>query len=164
MECMFCEGHNDMSRSQEEELRIMVRAHIKDYGLSIIGVHNDNGPHFTYSIGLRESLGYELIVSGLSPRYAHTIFTAIYKSFIDGNTLDFNVPDDRLSNLPVSFEICKPALAREYATQAFVYYERDVQVVQMVLSDRSGILPHQEGYDHEYMGKRQHLFYDGAFI
>ena len=137
------------------------RAIIEEYGHSVIGVSGDGtSPTFTYTIGLHDLHGFELIVTGIRPQFAHIMFHNISKFLKEGNTLDFNVPDDRWANLPVSFEVCNTELVKDYACQAFNYYDKDITVVQMVLSDQHGILPYQDGYDAAYMGPRQPLLYD----
>lgn len=134
-----------------------VQKKIKEYGLAVIGVfgtEEDPGPPFTYSIGLSEKYGFELVVFGMPNQYAGMMLNDIAAKLAVGETLNLNVPDDRWANLPVKFMEADESV-HGYTVQADRYYQQKVRVLQIVLPDKDGKFFNEEGYDHEYMNIRQ---------
>jgi Domain of unknown function (DUF4262) len=137
--------------------RDQIQECIDKYGHQIIGVGGNGHPSFSYTIGLTATFGYELLCCGLPAHIAHAVLNDIASK----GTVELDVPNDDFTNLPVMFKLCKDtdALHDKYVCQADNFYGKRVKVVQVVLSDAAGNLPHQEGFDLEYMGKRQPLLY-----
>jgi hypothetical protein len=135
-----------------------IKEHIASTGLSVMGVSAD--PTFSYTIGLLERYGYELIVVGLRAQYAQIIFNEIAHEWLPKGPLAVNVPVLGLASMPTMFRMCSPELVKDYGVQAFVYHQRDsVPFLQMVLPDRAGRFPHDPDYDVEHMGPLQTLLY-----
>ncbi len=130
---------------------------IAKYGCQIIGVH-DISPSFTYTIGLHSKFGFEIIVFGLPYAVAGMILNDIHDALASGQTIECDVPDPRWANLPCMFKVASQA-ARGYVCQADNYYEQPVKVLQLVLPDKDGKFPGEEGFDLQYMGVRQTLLY-----
>jgi len=120
-----------------------------------------DAPSFSYTIGLSEKVGHELIVVGLPYQYAHPILNQIaMEHLLKGGTLEIDKPDDRFANLPVKFQVCEQDLVKVYGVQAFNYYGvEELQFIQMVMCDRDARFPEDENYDIKYMGPRQPLLY-----
>ncbi len=145
-----------------EEFYRQIAENIRNVGLQVIGVGGDHTqPTFTYTVGLSERVGYELIAVGLPYKFAHQIFNDIaLNHLLKDEPLALEVPDDRFTNMPVKFRECHPDLVCEYGVQAYRYYDRDdIRFVQMVMCDRAGLFPEDPNYDHRYMGPRQKLLY-----
>lgn len=136
-----------------------IKRYIDEFGLVVLGVAAGlEKSTFCYTIGLTEKFGHELIVNGLPMQVAGHIFNAIAKKDVFP---DFDVPTDEFTNVPVMFKRCTldlQDLHNEYICQADRYYGRDVEVVQMVLSDRNGRLPGHVEFDQAHMGSLQRLF------
>ena len=58
-----------------DDFRNTINDTIEMYGAQLMGVAED--PSFTYTIGLTPKFGAELLIIGLSPRYAHVILNDI---------------------------------------------------------------------------------------
>lgn len=146
-----------MKSNMNQSLLNSIEAGIKSHGHAVIGV--TDAPPFTYTIGLSDLLGFELINIGVPPHYATAIMNDIAAAIKTGAcTIEFGVPDDRFANLPMMFMNCDQRV-REYVIQLDAYYGRAMPVVQLVASDKNGLLPHQEGFDIAYMENRQLLLY-----
>jgi len=138
---------------------------IKQHGHIVVGVIGEldvNGkltPSFAYTIGLTTTFGYELFVCGLNPRVA----TVIINDIVSKGTVELGVPQTQFTNLPILFKQCDLSLGRlhdQYVCQADNFYGKEVNVVQIILSDREGRTPLDDTYDHEHMDKFQMLFVD----
>lgn len=139
--------------------RLSTQELIRDCGCQVIGVFGtETAPTFSYTIGLTATYGFELIVIGLRPDYATIIFNDIVASLKEFEELKLDVPDDRWANLPVMFKETTDRV-RNYVYQADHFYGKPVRVLQMVMSDKNGLLPDASGYDQVYMGNRQTLLY-----
>lgn len=133
---------------------------IASHGCSVIGVFGEQGkPPFAYTIGLTATYGFELLVIGLNGEVATMIFNDIVASLQAYETLELNVPDNRWANLPVMFKEAN-SKAHDYVHQADGFYGKQVRVLQMVLSDRQGLLPSHPDFDHAHMAPRQALLYN----
>lgn len=136
---------------------------IAKFGVHLIGVFGDeDGPSFTYTIGLTPKFGVELIMAGLRCEYAAAILNAI--AALDALPA-LNEPNEAFSNLPVKFCRCDrdlDNLHENYVVQADGFYGRPVDVVQVVMCDRSGRFPGEPLFDQAYMGPLQALFFDPA--
>lgn len=126
-----------------------------DYGVSLIGVGAT--PPFTYTVGLTAtSLAAEIIIIGLRHEYAGAILNDIAAALRRGETITLDVPDDRWANLPSVFKRATvPATFTEYTVQAHAFYGKQVDILQLVMPDKVGTMPWEDGYDRAYMGPRQ---------
>lgn len=148
-------------------MRLQTAEHIAKYGMSVIGV-GDN-PSFTYTIGLFERFGFELITVGLNPNTARMIFNHIHHSLKEGFKIELSKiyagEENPWANLPMKFELANHRnMFDKYAVQAWGWWDREIPIYQMVFSDRDGLLPGQAGYDHAYMDPRQTLLYGDAVL
>lgn len=152
--------------SAEEETEHMspfdheIRNTIAAYGFMVLGVGGGpDTPTFSYTIGLSEKFGFELIAIGLNPQTAHAILNHVAQTLGAGEAMELGKPDERFANLPVIFRECDTAKVREWAVQAFEHYEKDVPFRQLVLCDRKGLFPEDPAYDLAHMGPLQKLLY-----
>jgi hypothetical protein len=135
-----------------------IKRTIKEHGLMVLHVSDE--PGFTYTIGLYEKYGFELLVFALQPQHAQAIFNDIYvKLSIEGVELSCGVDDPRWANLPTRFYNADPDRVRQYVVQADAYYGQHVRVLQLVLPDRDGLFPGNKDFDAPYMEQRQPLMY-----
>jgi hypothetical protein len=148
-----------------------ITTNIAKYGFQMVGVFgtpDDPGPSFTYTIGLEPKYGFELIIFGLPHDFAAHVIHDMVNALKSGQTIETDVKDDRWFamlgedgekiNAKCLFKECD-SRARGYVYQADRYYERDVRVLQIVITDKHGKFPGEDGYDEEYMGIRQPLLY-----
>lgn len=121
-------------------------------------------PPFVYTIGLHEQVGFELLCVGLSVSSPRALmYTEIMMNMIAASIKDIKlgVPTDEFTNHPIILQRCTVdthKLHDDYVIQADRYYDTKVDVVQIVLADRNGVLPGQPLFDDEYMRPRQPLF------
>lgn len=126
--------------------------------IGVFGTEDTPSPSFTYSIGLWPKIGYEIIVVGMPNQIAGWLLNSIYDKIKAGDDIHLDVPYTDLLNVPYAFKLANEK-ARGYVCQADRYYNTNVPVMQLVLADKAGLLPWEEGYDIEYMGSRQiHLY------
>lgn len=121
-----------------------IDCNIAKFGVHIQGVGaGGNAPAgFTYTIGLSEKFGFEVIVFALPMQVSQPILNHVAA---EGNIV-LDVPDDRFANFPVYFKKTNHDLAKNYGVQAEQYYMKNVEFVQMVLCDRNGLYPWDEGF------------------
>jgi hypothetical protein len=132
-----------------------IAGQIESHGFSVIGVQAN--PPFSYTIGMSEKYGFELVIIGLQHPIAHEIFTIIFEHF---DHIPLNIPVKRVANMPVVFKQCGPNLIRDYARQAMNYYQDNfLPVVQMVMPDREGRQIYDPEYDFDHMLPRQPLLF-----
>lgn len=134
---------------------------IAQYGhqlISVFATPDDPGPPFTYTIGLSQKYGTELIIFGLRPEFAARALNTIAER-LKTETIEAGAQMDIDFTFPLMFKIADER-ARGYVCQADQYYERDVPVLQVVLPDKNGKYPGDLEYDVEYMGPRQPLLYN----
>jgi hypothetical protein len=140
---------------------------IETFGFSDVGVSGtENSPSFNYTIGLSPQFGHEFIMIGLRPDLAHIIICDIVASLKSGLKLEldkiYEGEENAWANLPLMFKACDPQhpdLFGEYAIQLKEFYGKEKPVVQIVMSDRAGLLPGHPDFDHAYMDKRQPLLF-----
>lgn len=114
----------------------------------------------TYTLGMVDTIGHELVVCGMDGHMAHYLYNVILKGWIpDHGPLPRDVPVDDLGNLPVLFKACDPAMVRQFMPMSYAYFGRDVPYLQMVLPDKHGRFPDSPLFDHAYMDQRQTLLY-----
>ena len=148
-----------MEKSLPEKIQNSIKAAIAEVGHVLMDNSPDfatNKPGFCYSIGLTDKLGFELMVCGVSGDMAASIFHTLLT-----NGFELDEPIDKYSNLPI---MAKKAtrnlelLHKEYVFQADRYYGKEVEVVQILLTDPRGKFPFQSDYDAEYMFPYQTVF------
>lgn len=136
--------------------RTEIKSKIEAHGHLMIGVAAN--PTFTYTIGLSEKYGFEIILVGLRYEYAGAMLNDLAE-FMKTNTLEMGRPYDDFANMPNVFRECDPAKVAEYVVQAENYYGKPVKVVQFVMCDRQGRFPEDPDYDFVYMDRCQPLLY-----
>jgi len=117
---------------------------------AIMGVEgSDTEPTFSYTIGLHHKGFPEIIMVGLGRIHAHTILNdcaamMIYQSskFPHGTVIT------ELANMPtVIIDIDKK---QDYAFQAYNHYKHwDFEMQQLVMPDKKGLFPWDNGYSKE---------------
>lgn len=125
--------------------RTEIKSLIDTHGHMMIGVAATQP--FTYTIGLHEKHGFELIIVGLRYEYAGEMLNEVAE-FIKTHTLEMGRPYENFANMPNVFRECDPAKVAEYVVQAENYYGKPVKVVQFVMCDRQGRFPEDPAYDH----------------
>lgn len=152
-----------LDESDMADLQMLWYKHVKDmiaqYGLMNVGVfstEDDPGPNFTYTIGLHEKYGFELVVFGLPHEIAGYVFNTIAEALAEGKTLKVDELDDRWVNMPVKFMETDESV-HGYVVQADQYYQQKVRVLQLVVPDKNGKFFDDLEYDHSYMSPRQIL-------
>lgn len=125
-----------------------VRPLVAQHGFMVQAVADD--PPFSYTVGLLETFGYEVIVFMLDMVNAHTIIHNIVRELKKGVKYE---PGRRYSEnklieqYPIMFMECDPAKLDGYVNIARCYWDReDVAVRQFVLCDRHGNFPGDPGY------------------
>lgn len=141
-----------------------MREKVQRGGWQAVHVFDDNLP-FTYSVGLFEDLGYELLVFGVDGQLGASLlhsFLEIPERSLDKLPMGEDVyllGSKAEGNLPLQFRRCN-ASAHPFVVQADVYAGQEVPVVQIVLPDREGRHPEHPNYDRLYMDRFQKLCYD----
>jgi len=135
---------------------------IAQSGHAIIAT-DDGHRSFAYTIGLTEQDLPEVIIFGMNQQYAGFYLNEAARIMKEqGAFADGSVNND-LSHLPCGFKEVSAEQAEGYALQALYRYE-DCPVppkfIQMVVPDREGKLPWDEGYDAAHMGKFQPLLWE----
>lgn len=132
---------------------------VRTYGHAVLAIGAEPPePSFSYTVGLWESGWPEVIVFGLGPQVAQPILNHLVQLCRQrGAPPAAGEVVLEISNLPVGFADFAPEHQQNYMAQALYHCERHGGTfaggVQMVLSDRKGLLPGQPGYDHQYMDK-----------
>lgn len=137
-------------------------ADIERCGFTGIGVAMPGGTIF-YSIGLTELDHPEIIICGLAPDNCHSLMWDVYRKIKAGVKFAAGEVDDTVGNLPVAFRYVPEEKAKDFCCQALFYYEDQgitPTFLQLVIPDRRGILPWEDGYDAEYMSCQRHLWVD----
>ena len=116
-------------------------------------------PSFTYTIGLQEQWGFELLIVALHPHWAGMGLNKMYAiAQNDGIIPRPDMRDHRLFNLPVLYKQTKPDLVRTYVCQADEFYGKPVNVLQVVMCDREGRFDGDQDYDAAYMCRQPKLW------
>lgn len=147
----FLEDHDFADLMQQ------VQRNINEYGVHLTGVGAI--PSFTYTTGMYQKFGYELLVYGLPPHYAAQILNDIYQAALH-DPLKMDVPDDRFTNLPVVFKKCSDEVQEINGVSSRFYGKKKIPMVQVVMCDKAGKFPWEQGFDHEYMDVRQLRYWE----
>lgn len=132
----------------EQYLENKVRPLVAQHGFMVQAV-GDNPP-FSYTVGLLETFGYEVIVFMLDMINAHTLIHNIVRELKRGVQYEpgRRYPENKvIEHYPIMFMECDPAKLDGYVNIAKCYWDRDdVAVRQLVLCDRYGNFPGDTGY------------------
>lgn len=158
-ECLLCDGEGP-TRERVLEMWGKIEADIAAHKCSMIGVPGDeDGPSFTYTIGLTDMGWPEIICVGMNPQTAMILINSMVAKYVEsGETPEKgDMPD--IANLPVVLgETDQPAIEK-YLCQASYRQERvggpPVSALQLIMSDRKGELPDSTNYDWRYMNTFQ---------
>lgn len=111
----------------------------------------DDEPAFAYTIGLVNLIGKELMVSGIPYKTAGIILNSVAQQLIDGvdiNQLDIMVTPKEHRIVHVSLkQACEemPLTIKHYCR-----VKEEDQLMVIVLADKNGLLPGDEGYDETF--------------
>ena len=126
-------------------MRDKITQNIKRYGWTatdVFGTAEHPSPIFTYTTGLTDRGWPELIVFGVPGPVGHGIISMVIeknKKPEDGDRFEFNGYPVVLRTVPSNLTCAN------YAVQTASYYQRDVDMMQIVLSDRDKRLPWEPG-------------------
>ena len=136
-------------------LRAAIQKNITEHGHHVMGVGaGPNTPGFTYTIGLTPIYGTELLVFALPM----TIACGFLNEIAALGTPNLVEPYTDIANFPLHLRECNERAA-EYCVQAEHFYGRRLKYCQVVLCDREGKMPWEQGYDHAFMDPMQPLLF-----
>ncbi len=134
--------------NDDDERRVL--ADIERFGCHIIGVlEDDEGPSFSYSIGLYQTFGQpEVIIFGLEPNVGITIINDISSKMKEGKKVeDWHEYDDFLEGYSVCFRQFDERFYRNYLGYALWYYQgTEFPVLQCVWPDSQHRYPWHPDY------------------
>lgn len=132
---------------------------IEEHGFTFVGVFDPDGenPPFAYSIGLTQFAWPEIIFVGkMRPDFIEIILTDLIQKWRREGTYQLGDNDGiivftDLSEHPVRvIEVSAQHVLDEYAHQVKRYFKPEqVRFVQVLLPDKAGKFPGEEGYDDE---------------
>jgi hypothetical protein len=114
--------------------------------MAVGGSHTE--PSFAYTIGLTERGHPELIVFGLSARYAHQIIHNVLVEMASEVPAD-GVLVENVANMPLVLRTVLDTEAEKYCVQGAYYYNARLKApryMQLVLPDANGRFPWDDGY------------------
>lgn len=148
-----------------EALRQRQKEMIARDGWMVMGIFDPHGnsPSFSYTVGMLDKFGYELIAFALPSDLARGMFNDLGEEFRKGRRLKHGEVIDTSrwlrGNFPFKAVACKtsnPLVYSEYVVQAaHLHGKKGFPVFQILASDAKGLLPDDPGFDEEYMGNRQ---------
>jgi hypothetical protein len=122
---------------------------------------------FVYSIGLTESFGHpELIMIGINPQSGGRIINSAGDLIKDGErlTLPDGVDVKYMDNLfgnnyrAAIKKVTRPAKLANLCQAANLYGDDGFEALQIVMPDKNGNFPWDEGYDSQAMRKQKLLY------
>lgn len=125
-----------------------VRAVIREHGFAIQYI--TPGPpfetHVSYTIGLREQLGYEVVLMGLPSDVGQRILNNLAHRL---KTSDIGDGENikRIATTPVRLQTLHPEAARKLNVACAIHGTSDFCVRQLVYTDEQGRFPTDRGYD-----------------
>lgn len=126
-----------------------VRRIVKTRGFLIQSMSYD--PPFSYTVGLLDKIGFELITFTLDATMAGSVLYNTVDEIVAGTKfpLDEPVPNNKIiERYPVLFKRCDPELQKGYLHLADTYWvDKPVVARQLVLPDSLGRFPGEDGYD-----------------
>lgn len=145
-----------MEPKSPQEIAEAIRANIVEnvarYGMSVIGVMSDGvKPSFSYTIGMTNIDEPELIVFGIPAGYASAFFNEYYAQLKSGARKSEVGVLTEFFNLPVYLVDAGYKATIEYTLQAEAYFGKPLKYRQVVLSDRNGKLPWEEGFESHFV-------------
>ena len=152
-----------LSRAQIDEFYFNIQYNIDHYGFHLIGIMaGQHTPPFTYTIGVSETLGYEVLMCGLRNDFAAHIIADYVKGAIKGKYApDCIIPAETLTNHPLMVAKATKELEwlySEFTVQIERFYNERKPVVQLIMADKQGRLPVDQEFDIEYMARFQPIF------
>jgi len=146
-----------------ERFRKIIDHDIQSAGLSCVGVmaglENPHDPSYTHTIGLSPKWGFELLVVALHPHWAMEGFNKLYvDAKHDGILPKDGQRDYRLFRQPIMYRRARPDKVRDYVRRADFYYDRRVDVLQVVMCDRMGRFEGEPGYDAAFLSRQPKLY------
>ena len=166
--CVICDGVATGKTRDEVVAEILggMEAKITEHGVMVHAIDGQGtAPSFAYTTGMTEMGLPEVFMIGLPAQHAANGVYGYFHQIKAGALL----PDTRtvttLFNLPV--EVVDVTGAEQFAALADLcsfttdYYEskgKSVQWQQIVMSDREGLFPWEEGFDTDLMEHAQPLF------
>ncbi len=130
-------------------------------GWAVIGVPDDEeGPGFSYSIGLTRTLGHpEVFMMGLRPEVAQQLINLVGEAVRFGERFG---PGRRYDGIAEGFPLAfVPVAGRyydEYLGWALWFYQgADFPVLQCVWPDKAGVFPWEPGYDSRFFDRQRVL-------
>lgn len=136
---------------------------IAEFGFSVrcVGA-SENSPQFAYTLGASNLIGFELIVFALSPQIAHSFLNSIVTDVVNGEVItpgQIEVDNKWVDGFPILFEVTtSPKLFTEYALGVKNMLGTCPPFYQMVICDKSGKFPKEEGFDPQ-LAEAQPLLY-----
>ena len=128
-----------------------MRSDVQAYGWHCLSVHpreGEDGAHFTYTIGLTETLQHpEIMIFGLSNKVSHGILTDCVQMIRNGAAFQPNVEyaDVVGGDYKVVFKQVRKECLPEYFGAAVRYYEgKGFSGLVMFWPDKASLFPWQE--------------------
>lgn len=140
--------------------REFIKKAITEHGFAVIAVADPAGS-FLYTVGFTDMGFPEVIISGLRQDIAHHFLWDIYRTYREGKHYETNTHVVGLANLPTVFKTVTDNAAQEFCCQAIYWYEdklRKPTFIQLVMPDRDGLFPWDEGFDAELMKAQRNLW------
>jgi hypothetical protein len=132
-----------------DDLEADILASIERVGWHVCVVSaDDEGPGFAFSIGLFESFGHpELICFGPPPETLAALINAVGQAVRDGARFeDGSVSNDIIEGNGCAFRTMVKRAYRDFLGYALWFYDGDdFPVLQLVLPDRQGNFPWEQG-------------------
>lgn len=153
-------------------IKAMVNEMIEEAGHGMLHVfprEKDDGPAFTYTIGLYPQIGYELILFLPDARISQIVLNSIAETAKSGVQipLDTIIPSSEPSaptindwaSTAMCFKECDaPDLWDKYAVQAREFFGHEVPVRQALFPDRAGKFPWEPGCAPSFLSTQRILF------
>jgi hypothetical protein len=112
----------------KESVMAKLRSDVETFGWHCLSVHpkaGEEGAHFTYTIGLTETLAHpEIMIFGLGSKVSHQILTDCVGMIREGTTFQPDVEYENVvgGNYKVVFKTMKPEFLPEYFGTAERFY------------------------------------------
>lgn len=139
---------------------------IENYGFAVMGVGgNSREPMFSYTVGLTQTHGLpEVLVFGLSPKIAHQILWAVVLEMknhkLKSDEFEGFVSTES-ANFPLVIKQVGQDRVASYVYQGHYWAERHgvtLEYMQLVMTDKHGKFPWDEGYDPTMKPKQPELW------
>lgn len=131
---------------------------IRRVGWTTLGIFGGpESPPFGYTIGLTEKGMPEFVLLGAPIEHVQNMVNAVVERALKGEAFEGAFLDEILANdLRVAIVRAPKARANsEFLVQAEHYYGREVEVLQIVLPDRKGLFPWDDGYDERFRAAQE---------